>query len=89
MEKKQTAVEWLEDYIQKEINKYRMHPMDLHAIHALNHIKEFACSKAKQMEKEQIVEAYCKAGLDIAHNDSIKESGLAQEYYNETYGGKP
>ena len=62
---KQTAVEWLEDYIQKEINKYRMHPMDLHAIHALNHIKEFACSKAKQMEKEQIIKSN-RAGVDLS-----------------------
>lgn len=41
----------------------------------------------KAMHKKEIVDAYCKAGLDIAHNDSIKESGLAQEYYIEAYGG--
>lgn len=70
--KKQTAVEWLIEKIHKEL------------IHkSMGQIYE----QAKQMEKQQIVEAYCKAGLDIAHNDSIKESGLAQEYYNETYGG--
>ena len=43
--------------------------------------------EAKAIHKEEIEDAYCKAGLDIAHNDSIKESGLAQEYYNETFGG--
>ena len=43
--------------------------------------------EAKAMHKDEIEDAYCKAGLDIAHNDSIKESGLAQEYYNETFGG--
>jgi hypothetical protein len=44
--------------------------------------------EAKAMHKEEVESAYCKAGLDIAHNDSIKESGLAQEYYNETFGGR-
>lgn len=41
----------------------------------------------KAMHKDEIINSYCKAGLDIAHNDSIKESGLAQEYYNERFGG--
>ena len=43
--------------------------------------------RLKAMHKDEICDAYCKAGLEIAHNDSIKESGLAQEYYNETFGG--
>ena len=43
--------------------------------------------EAKAMHKEEICDAYCKAGLEIAHNDSIKESGLAQLYFNETFGG--
>ena len=64
----QTAVEWLEEYINKEINKYKIQPMDLHAIYALNHIKEFACSKAKEMEKEQIYEAYQSGGHDAMSN---------------------
>jgi hypothetical protein len=48
--------------------------MDLHAIYALNHIKEFACSKAKEMEKEQIENAY---------NNGDNRS--AELYYNETF----
>jgi hypothetical protein len=85
---KQTAVEWLEDYIQKEINKYRMHPMDLHAIHALNHIKEFACSKAKQMEKEQMID-FSKKCLDKALDTDIRTAHLkVEQQYDETYGGK-
>ena len=46
-----------------------------------------AFKEAKAMHKEEIEDAYCKAGLEIAHNDSIKESGLAQLYFNETFGG--
>ena len=79
MEKKQTAV----DYLVEQLFKIRNNTTE---------IKEMNCKsiieQAKQMEKEQIEDAYCKAGLDIAHNDSIKESGLSQEYYNETYGGQ-
>jgi hypothetical protein len=70
---KQTAVEWLEYYIQIEINKYRVQPMDLNAIHALNHIKEFACSKAKQMEKEQLEDVY------------LAGEAKDEKYYKETY----
>ena len=76
----QLAVEWLEDYIQKEINKYRMQPMDLHAIHALNHIKEFACSKAKEMEKERLEDAYRTGIWDLGCRSTSFE-----EYYNRTF----
>lgn len=51
---KQTAVEWLEDYIQKEINKHSYAPMNIEAIHALNHIKDYACKQAKEMEEQRI-----------------------------------
>ena len=47
-----SAVEWLENHIDKEINKYSRQPMDLNAIHALNYIKHYACKKAKEMEKQ-------------------------------------
>jgi hypothetical protein len=77
MEKKQTAVEFYRTELSALVS------MKESKFQNENEIFE----QAKQIEKQQIVEAYCKAGLDIAHNDSIKESGLAQEYYNETYGG--
>jgi hypothetical protein len=78
MEKKQTAVEFYRTELSALVS------MKESKFQNENEIFE----QAKQIEKQQIVEAYCKAGLDIAHNDSIKESGLAQEYYNETYGGQ-
>lgn len=68
---KQTAVEWLEEYISKEINKYKMQPMDLHAIYALNHIKEFACSKAKEMEKAQKAKEYIRGYNDAKQIDIL------------------
>ena len=79
MEKKQSSIEWLENEIDFILTTYSYNSQDFH----LNK----AFEKAKAMHKEEVQDAYCKAGLDIAHNDSIKESGLAQEYYNETFGG--
>jgi hypothetical protein len=70
---KQTAVNWLEEYISKEINKYKMQPMDLHAIYALNHIKEFACSKAKEIEKEQNQLWWAK-GWNEGHLSTLQEN---------------
>jgi len=73
MEKKQSSIDWLVNVVQSCI--------------APNYIPQEIIEQAKAMHKEEIEDAYCKAGLDIAHNDSIKESGLAQEYYIETFGG--
>lgn len=72
-----TAVEWLENYIDKEINKYSRQPMDLNAIHALNHIKHYTCKQAKEMEKEQIENAFNYGQFDLGME--------AAEYYNQTF----
>ena len=79
---KQTAVDWLEEYINKEINKYKIQPMDLHAIYALNHIKEFACSKAKEMEKQRLEQFYNHgqwAIIEHGHGDTF------EDYYIKTF----
>jgi hypothetical protein len=56
---KQTAVEWLED-------KYKK----LHIP-----IPKALFDHAKEMEKQQIIEAYCNGDDNIS----------AQQYYNETF----
>ena len=61
MEKKQTAVEWLEEQINLGLSERGL----------ISAIKQ-----AKQMEKEQIKDAY--------DNGEDRSSEL---YYNETYGG--
>ena len=63
METVQTAVEWLEN----ELHNF-IHP---------EHSKDFLLilEQAKQMEKEQIKEAYCKGDDNIG----------AEQYYKETY----
>ena len=71
--KKQSSIEWLISIL----NKPGFAPV----------LTDEEIQQAKAMHEEEIINSYCKAGLDIAHNDSIKESGLAQLYFNETFGG--
>jgi hypothetical protein len=68
MEKKQTAVEWLASYI-KGIT-------DLNCDEIIE--------QAKQMEKEQIINAYEDGHLMGSHN--LENTG--RQHYRETYGGQ-
>jgi hypothetical protein len=93
-----SAVEWLENHIDKEINKYSRQPMDLNAIHALNYIKHYACKKAKEMEKQQIVKSYHEGQLSVFNivEESLTPLGFdstsdkedkedAIDYYNKAF----
>ena len=62
---KQTAVEWLVDYI-KNLEKY--------PYKTIQELEE----QAKEMEKEQIIDAY-RADLFPCSDED------AEQYYNETY----
>jgi hypothetical protein len=79
MEKKQTAVQWLEEQI-KDI---------FYVAEASEMTKKFKSvyDQAKQMEKEQIIEAM-NIGFDngSAFIEDIKWNN-AEQYYNELYGG--
>ena len=75
MEKKQTAVEWLEDELAKNI-KQIVEQRDYILIESL-------FKQAKQMEKEQIIDAYNDG---IEYEISIYSTKDAEQYYNETYG---
>jgi hypothetical protein len=44
----------------------------------LDHLQQ----QAKEMEKEQIEDAYWEGGIDVPNNGK-----QCQQYYNETYGG--
>ena len=70
MEKKQTAVEWLFDNLDLSGGS-----------EAIETLKQ-----AKEMEKEQIVEAY-DAGLFDGTMDDVNDR-MHKQYYNETYGSK-
>jgi spore coat polysaccharide biosynthesis protein SpsF (cytidylyltransferase family) len=65
---KQTAVDWLLD---------RIEDVDL-----TEKLWENIKHQAKEMEKEQIEEAY-----KYARAHWSREDGNAERYYNETYGG--
>lgn len=51
--------------------------------------KEFSLSeifeKAKEMEKEQIIESYCQGCFDIIEDEDIFPRETAEDYYNETF----
>ena len=66
---KQTAIDWLEKFL-----KERYTLIDSEAIF----------QHAKQMEKQQIKDAYQVIDLDIQHSD-VGEIN-SEQYYNETYG---
>ena len=80
MSKKQTAVEWLSKQILSYKNPTNINGIDYISI-PINKL-EFLEMKAKQMEKEQILEAVsfgdCRGRITIYLTD--------EQYYNETYG---
>jgi hypothetical protein len=74
METKQTAVEWLIE----ELGEY--FPHEIGGIHLM-------VEQAKQMEKEQIIEAH-QEGWGDAYDylkDDFSAARQAEDYYNETY----
>jgi hypothetical protein len=77
MDKKLTAIEWLEDNLNFE-------PYDEEEFISNNKIWE----QAKQMEKEQIKQAFNTDKswftLYIEQNEGLN---LSEKYYNETYNG--
>ena len=72
MEKKQTAVDWLEEQLEQALLRYGQISVKYLKIHT---------ERAKQMEKEQHEETWASAW-----NESAK-SGDFEKYYNETFGG--
>ena len=72
---KMTAVEWLWE----QIDEILPFSVDTETGIKLYNAKE----QAKEMEKEQIEDAYFIGGHDIKNN---RYRGM-HEYYNETYGG--
>ncbi len=80
MKNKQTAVEWYANASHELIvkkTKGEINHVELLTMHH-NLIQE-----AKQMEKEQIVNAYWDGGQDVP-----MISKQCEQYYNETYGGQ-
>jgi hypothetical protein len=74
-DKKQTAVEWQFDELQKAEKDWRNEAIDGKEY---NERKYLILKQSKEMEKQQIIEAW------IAE-DSPLQRLRAEQYYNETY----
>ena len=73
-----TAVDWLEDIINQMLENGADLGEDLPAL--MVHIQQ-----AKEMEKQQIIEARVTAPI-IASTNKDDYQTEAEQYYNETYG---
>jgi hypothetical protein len=80
----QTAVDWLVSQIEEYIRKSARNEFDTIRTGdfriGLRKAIDF-CEQAKQMEKEQIEDAYIMGSYDMASKEFKPE-----QYYNETYG---
>jgi hypothetical protein len=76
---KQTAVEWLWDEIDSIIPYQNIKTSQLF---------RDALIKAKEMEKQQIIEAYRSGVEDERYDDECDNIRLNGKYYNETYEAK-
>ena len=72
MEKKQTAVDWLVEQYAGAYGK------------AVNNVMSMMIERAKEMEKEQIINAHLEGYMDGGNHKPTTE----EQYYNETYKTK-
>jgi hypothetical protein len=72
---KQTAVNWLVEQIKSDQNQKTL---------SANEWME-VIEQAKDMEKEQIIDAYCQGVTDIIKDENIFPAETSEEYYNQNY----
>ena len=88
MEKKQTAVDWLFE----EINRIRLeHEMENIDSVELLELQDKAHKEAKAMEKEQIMEAARKCHFEGVRQSAKTSEGYIEygnQYYTKTYESK-
>jgi hypothetical protein len=77
--KQQTAVEWYDNEIGKLLDQFLMGNIEFYEFQNQRFKLE---QQAKQMEKEQIIEAFKHGELP-----PLFVNFDAEQYYNETYGG--
>ena len=70
---KQTAVEWLIN----ELKKSKHYQQMINEVHQNNTIVSDILEQAKEMEKEQIIEAYEYTAVGTSH--------YGEQYYNKTF----
>ena len=88
---KQTAVEWLIEEIDKmqkiyiDLNKEdKSLGKGVNAILTATSLLKMKCIHAKEMEKEQIIDAF-GVGCHVESTRLIHYNDMAEQYYNETY----
>jgi hypothetical protein len=84
LNKKQMAVEWLLDEIKIARILCDDSTMEMDIFHTLDVLIKKG-EQAKQMEKEQIKDAY-NSDRDLL--SCIEDGSASEDYYNETYGKK-
>ena len=84
---KQTAVEWLEEEINQQQKSYidlakkdKSLKKGVDAILTATTLLKMKCKKAKEMEKQQIIDAYNQGSDDL---ENLKY--LPFKYYNKTF----
>ncbi len=79
---KQTAVEWFMDKIGEK------QPNGLYVIDTLDDVQNIY-EQAKQMEKEQHADTWLYSRIESNDKDYIGKEKSFEQYYEQTYGGKP
>jgi hypothetical protein len=85
-ETKQTPVEWFLD----QLIEHRIIIVDK-TTYQVKYKHQILLEQAKEMDKERLTDAYCDGkanGMDISHPLSLTKEILANEWYEQTYGGK-
>lgn len=77
MENKQTAVEWFEEALAKNLKEI-IYKCD-------NELMESLFKQAKQMEREQIEEAYTEGFINCPPPDYIGKVITSSDYFTKTY----
>jgi len=82
----QTAVEWLAE-------RYNtvtwLRNRDEVSEGMADEMRKDYLEQAKQMEKEQHEDTWLDSRIEINDEDYIAKEKSFEQYYNETYGGKP
>lgn len=76
-----TAAEWFSNQTYELFEQYSEGKFDRVQ---LNKLMVDATNKAKEMEKEQIIDAF-GVGCQVESTRLIGYQGMAEQYYNETY----
>ena len=79
---KQTSIEWLIN----ELKKSKHYQQMINEVHQNSTIAIDVIEQAKQMHKEEIEDAF-GVGCQVESTRLIGYQGMAEQYYQETYGG--